>query len=160
MEKTYAKFMKWGRLVNNKSSEVFKLIEDMDNNNNTVKVVNMNNWKRYDLLKAWIRNYESNSMGFRDRFDENIEDCKKEMQSYETELQITDIEPANKIQFITPNYKTKFEVKNLDSILVNGESRRVIFLDETHFQFEKGSCYHICQWAELCDKNGIEINPI
>jgi hypothetical protein len=82
------------------------------------------------------------------------------MQSYETELQITDIEPANKIQFITPNYKTKFEVKNLDSILVNGESRRVIFLDETHFQFEKGSCYHICQWAELCDKNGIEINPI
>lgn len=157
MEKNFAKFMKWGKLVKNISNEVFKLIENMDNNKDIVKTVNMENWNRYDLLKAWIRNYESNSMGFRDRFDGNVEDCKNEMQSYETDLQITDIEPANKIRFITSDYKTKFEITDFDSVLVNGESRRAIYLDECHFQFEKGNVYHICQWAEICEKNGIEI---
>jgi len=159
MEKNFARFMRWGKLVTNSALEKFKLIENMGEND-TIKAVNMDNWQRYDLLRAWIRNYESNSMGFRDRFTGNIEDCKIEMQSYETELRITGIKPANKIRFITSDYKTKFEITDFDSVLVNGEPRRAIYLDEYHFQFEKGSCYHICQWAEMCEKNAIEVKQI
>ena len=43
----------------------YKLIENMDGGKETVKVVSMDNWGRYDLLKAWVRNWEQNSMGFR-----------------------------------------------------------------------------------------------
>ncbi len=160
MDKNFARFMKWGKLVKNLSNVTFKLVENMNDNSELVKAVNMDNWQRYELLKAWIRNWEANSMGFRERFTGNIEDCKVEMHSYEVELQISDIEPANKIRFITSDYKTKFEVMDFDIILVNGESKRVIYLDECHFQFEKGSCYHICQWAEICEKNSIAIEHI
>jgi len=157
MEKNYARFMKWGKLVKFPSGETFILIENMDNGSDFVKAVNMDNWRQYELLKAWISNYESNSMGFRKRFTGNIEDCKTEMAGYETKLQISGLEPANKIRFITSDYKTRFEITDFDSVLVNGEPRRAIFLDEYHFQFENGSCYHICQWAEICEKNGIEV---
>lgn len=160
MEKNFARFMKWGKLVKYSSNEVFKLVENMSDSNELVKAVNMGNWQRYELLKAWINNWESDSMGFRDRFTGNIEDCKVEKQSYETELKISDIEPANKIRFITSDYKTKFEITDFDSVLVNGEPKRAIYLDEYHFQFEKGSCYHICQWAEICERNIIEVKQI
>jgi hypothetical protein len=149
--------MKWGKLVKDTKDNIYKLIENMNDNSEFIKVISMDNWQRYELLKAWIKNYESNSMNFRDRFTGNIEDCKTEMQSYETELSISDIEPANKIRFITSDYKEIFIITDFDSVLVNGELRKVIYLDEYHFQFEKGNCYHICQWAEICEKNGIEI---
>jgi hypothetical protein len=158
MEKEYARFMKWGKLVKNTSNETFKLVEDMNNNSEIVKAVSMDNLQRYELLKAWIRNWEQNIIGFRNRFTENIEDCKIESKNYEVELRITELEPANKVRFITPNYEELFTITDLDYILVNGELRRVIYLDEYHFQFEKGNVYHICQWAELCEKNKIEIS--
>jgi len=165
MEKTYAEYMKWGKLVKNVATgKIYKLVEDMNGEKDDVRVVSMNNLDRYNLLHAWVRNWEQNSMGFRESFTGNIEDCKVEVQGYEEYVNITDIEPHNTIRFITSNYQDKFRVKDLSDILMDGNVRKVVYLDETHFTFTVGSggfgCFHICQYAELCEKNGIEVLPI
>ena len=170
MVKNFAKYMKWGKTVeSNWTGEVFKLIEDMGDGD-TVKAVSLTNWRRYDLLKAWIRNWESNSCGFRERFEKdgkNIEDCKTEKQGYEEELKISEITPHDKIRFITPSYETKFEVADLSLVSVNGTAARVAYIDEYHFTFADkinvnlyGGCFHICQFAEICEKENIEVKPI
>ena len=167
MEKTFVRHMTWGKQVKSSTGVIYKLVESMDESKESVKAVSMDNWGRYDLLKAWVRNWEQNSMGFRERFTENIEDCRTEMQSYEEEVKIADIVPHDIIRFITPNYQTKFEVKKLTKVLVNGKAATVAYMDECHFTFADtigmnlyGGCFHICQFAELCEKNGIEVNPI
>jgi len=38
--------------------------------------------------------------------------------------------------------------------------QRVIYLDSHHFQFWGGFCYHICEFAELCEKNGNIVEPV
>lgn len=169
MVKEFAKYMTWGKIVESlHTGTTFKLIEDMDKKKDTVRAVSMENWKRYDLLKAWIRNYDQAVWGFRDKYSQKDADgWKAEKQSYEVELKIDCIKPCNKIRFITPDYKTKFEVENLSLISVNGKAARVAYLDETHFTFVDtvsmnlyGGCFHICQFAELCERDGIEVKPL
>ena len=170
MVKDFAKFMKWGKTVeSNWTGEVYQLIEDMGDGD-TVKAVSLTNWNRYHMLKAWIINWESNSCGFRERFKKdgkNIEDCKTEKQGYEEELKISEITPHDKIRFITPSYETKFEVADLTLVSVNGTAARVAYIDEYHFTFVDkinvnlyGGCFHICQFAEICEKENVEVKPI
>lgn len=168
MNKEFAKYMKCGKKVQSVyTAQVYKLIEDMSANKDMVKAVDMDNWSRYELLNAWIRNWDQNSMGFRERFTENIEDCKAEMQGCEAEVRIDAVSPYNKVRFITSGYETKFEVKDLTYVLVNGKAARVAYIDDCHFTFVDttamnlyGGCFHISQFAELCEKNGIEVSPI
>jgi hypothetical protein len=169
MEKIFAKYMKWGKLVKHTSTgAVYKLIEDMDGGKETVKVVGEDVLSRYELLRAWERNWEQNSIGFRERFtEENIKESAIERQGYETEVDISDIIPHNMIRFITPDYKTKFEVVDLSTVSVSGKEAMVTFMDETHFTFVDtistnlyGGCFHICQFAEICEKESIEVLPV
>ena len=163
MVKNFAKYMGYGKLVESLlTGEVYKLIENMSENKDTVQAVNVNDWRRYDLLAAWERNYK-NDKDFRERFakrGENIEDCKTEREGYVTELQISNIKPHNKIRFIDTNYNTKFLVEDLQNVIFNGKSKRVIYYDDYHFSFEDGRVFHICEFAELCEKNNIEVFPV
>ena len=175
MTKQFAKYMTYGKKVAcSWTGEVFSLIEDMDGNKETVRAVNLNNLRQYQTLNAWSRNWDNDS-NFRERFSASIEkgehgtieDCREERKSYEVELKISDITAKDKIRFITPNYETKFEVDNLCMVLVNGKAARVAYMDETHFTFVDkinvnfyGGCFHICQFAEICEKNNIEVRPI
>lgn len=157
MLKQFAKYMKWGKEVKNSYTDaVYKLVENMDESKETVKAVNMDNWRRYELLRAWSRNHVGVS-----------EEEAKEMKGYEEELKIADIVPNNKVRFITSDYKTKFEVKDLSTVSVNRTMARVAYLDECHFTFVDkintnlyGGCFHICQFAEICEQNGIEVKAI
>lgn len=173
MDKQFAKHMIYGKYVKNTvTDDMYKLIEDMNAEKETVRVVNLSNYKRYDLLGTWIRNYESDSFGFRDRFTGNIDDYVTERKSYEEEQKIADVIPQNKIPFITPDYKTLFTVTELDFVefdTVDGETelRRVIADDcETngfnacHFHFENGSVYHICEFAGKVNPNGDRVRPV
>ena len=163
MVKSFSRYMRFGKLVKSLlTAEVYRLIEDMDENKDTVQAVNVNDWRRYDLLAAWERNYK-NDKDFRERFakrGENIEDCKTEREGYVTELQISNIKPHNKIRFIDTNYNTKFLVEDLQNVIFNGKSKRVIYYDDYHFSFEDGRVFHICEFAELCEKNNIEVFPV
>lgn len=167
MDRKYAKYMKYGKTVKSRlTGKTFKLVEDMDEKKSTVEVVNIENKARYDLLGAWIRNWEQNCCGFRERFEGNIEDCRKERQSYVEKVKISDVEPNDVIRFITPGYETKFEVKDLSVVSVGGKLARVVYVDDYHFSFAYCDmsiwcgCFHICQYAELCERNGIEVKPI
>lgn len=68
------------------------------------------------------------------------------------------------IRFITPNYKEKFRIADDDSIRMtfpSGETRdrACRFVDETHV--EVGSnLYHICEFAELAQRNGVRLIPL
>lgn len=157
MLKQFARYMKDGKEVESSyTGAVFKLIQGMDENKPTVLAVNMENWKRYSLLKAWSNNH----VGVTD-------EQRAEMEGYEESLEIEAVVPHNTIRFITPDYEPKFEVKDLDRVLVNGKAARVAYLDEYHFTFADtfamnlwGGCFHICQFAELCESNGIEVQPM
>jgi len=166
--KEFARYMRYGKLVQVVSTgEVYSLVADMDGEKEKVQAVNRNNLERFRLLTAWAQNWEQNSNGFRDRFTHDIEECKAERQGYIEEITIVDLSPYNTIRFITPNYETKFIVKDLSHISVNGVVARVAHLDEYHFTFVDkismnlyGGCFHICQFAELCEVHGHEVKLI
>jgi hypothetical protein len=67
------------------------------------------------------------------------------------------------IRFIDPQYNTLFKIPDGGSIVVtrpNGEQSIGIckYLDETHVAVN-GSCYHICQFAEIQQRNGATVEP-
>ena len=67
------------------------------------------------------------------------------------------------IRFITSDYKDLFQLPDGGSIVVtheNGEQYVGIckFLDETHTEIN-GNCYHICQFAEMLERNGSKAEP-
>jgi len=168
MDKCFAGYMRCGKLVKTMDTgEVFKLVADMDENKDIVRAVSFSNLRRFELLTAWDKNWEQNSYGFRDHFTENIEDCRIERQNYIEELNIADLFPHNTIRFITPNYETKFEVRDLSCVSVNGVAARATYIDEYHFTFVDkintsfyGGCFHICQFAEICEREGVEVKEI
>ena len=160
MNKKYAKFMRYGKTVKSQWTDtIFKLIEDMNEDKETVRGVSLDVLNRYDLLNAWIRNYK-NDKSFREKFTMDIKKCENERDSYEQELLISDVKPADKIRFIYPDYTSKFEADDLSNILVDGKARKVIYVDAYHFAFvDTGRVFHICEYAELCDKNKIKVKP-
>ena len=58
------------------------------------------------------------------------------------------------------NVKSIFEADDLSMVLVDGKPKRVYYHDEYHFGFVDGLAYHICQFAEICERSGIEVKPI
>lgn len=160
MMKQFAKHMRYGKVVKSSwTGEHYKLIEDMDETKDSVKVVAVDNYERYRMLGAWLENWKKDEK-FRERFTRNIEECAKEREGYEVELPVKDLNPANKIRFITSEYKTIFEIEDLSMVLVDGKPKRAYFIDEYHFGFVGGLAYHICQFAEACERSGIEVKPI
>lgn len=150
MVREFVKYMKRGKDVESSyTGEVYKLVQDMEESQSTVLAVNMENWRRYELLKTWSRNHVGVT-----------EEQEAEMRGYEETLDIKAVVPHNSIRFITPAYETKFEVKDLGNVVVNGDVRRVVYLDPYHFSFVGGMGYHICEFAELCERNGIEVKPV
>lgn len=172
LSKHFAPYMICGKTVESDwTGDVFKLIEDMDTDKGTTKAVNIQNWNRYNLLGAWIQNWEQDRPGFRANFARNfslsMDEVKEERQGYEEVLKLSCIKPHDKIRFITVDYKPKFSVRDLSQISINGKAGRVAYIDENHFAFvdkfsikRYGSCFHIAQFAELCEKNGIEVKPL
>ena len=62
------------------------------------------------------------------------------------------------IRFIDSSYNELFRIPNLGGITVeypNGqiENKLCRYMDEYHTEID-GVCYHICQWAELMERNG------
>lgn len=167
MDKKHAHYMRLGKHVKEiKSGKVFLLISDMTLDGN-VTGVDTENAERYRLLVAWSRNWENNVPGFRERFSSSndpescygsIEKCAEEAKQMERTLMAEEIEPANKVQFRSTSCRPKFEVRDLGNVLVNGEARQVVYLDDYHFMFMNGGCYHIDEFAEICEKNGTHLD--
>ena len=68
------------------------------------------------------------------------------------------------IRFITPNYKEKFRLADGDSIRMtfpSGETqdKPCRFVDETHLEVGN-NLYHICEFAELAQRNGVRLIPL
>ena len=72
------------------------------------------------------------------------------------------------IRFITPDYKEKFRVADGERIRIIGadgnfRDRICRYIDDYHFEIEGGfggTLYHICQFAELCEKTGSQVIPL
>lgn len=152
MKQEFAKFMKYGKRVRC-NGEIFFLVANAGSDSNKVKAIAEENKRRYEMLRAWSRNHVGVTP-----------EQKAEMLGYEKELSIATIEPDNMVRFITPEYKTKFEVRDLSEIRFNDKVKTVVYIDEYHFTFTDGAgffgCYHICQFAELCEQNVWSVEPI
>lgn len=147
MQKEYAKHMRCGKTVESSwTGEVYKLIEDADVKNPVVKAVNVKNWKRYKLLKAW----GGNQVGLTDH-------QRDEMHGYEEMLKLSDVRPNDMIRFVTARGTLKFEAKDLSRVRVNGELRQVVYMDPYHFAFVRGDVFHIFEFAEMCEASNIDV---
>lgn len=67
------------------------------------------------------------------------------------------------IRFITPDYKEKFRIADGDSIILhlsNGNTmkRTCRYIDDYHLEVGD-NLYHICEFAELCERNGHTVEP-
>ena len=67
------------------------------------------------------------------------------------------------IRFINSDYTDLFKIPDGGSIVVTRpEGEEYIadckYLDETHFE-ANGNCYHICQFAEIQQRNGATVKP-
>ena len=68
------------------------------------------------------------------------------------------------IRFITPNYKEKFRIADGEKIRIgtkNGEHRdmRCRYIDEAHLEagsYRGDNLYHICEFAEMWERNGCQ----
>lgn len=168
MEQLLAKYMRYGKRVRNpKTNIAYKLIADMDEHKETVKAVPMDSWRRYELLTAWSRNYDSNTYSFRERFTENIEDCRRERLNYEEEIRVEDVFPDNEVIFVNVDGTTKMTVKDLTVIRVNGIRALIVYDDECHFHFGTGismnlygGTFHKHQFAEISDRHSVKIELI
>lgn len=70
----------------------------------------------------------------------------------------------NCIRFITPDYKEKFRIPDGDRVRVtmpDGETRDLAcrFIDDYHLEVGSG-LYHICQFAEIMERNGSSVIPL
>lgn len=68
------------------------------------------------------------------------------------------------IRFINSNYKELFTIEDGEEVTVtrsNGEtiSSQCFYIDEMHFRTGGGSVYHICQFAEIMERNGSTCVP-
>lgn len=68
------------------------------------------------------------------------------------------------IRFITPSYKEKFRIADGDSIRMTFPSGKTQdkpcrFVDETHLEVGN-NLYHICEFAELAQRVGVQVIPL
>ena len=71
------------------------------------------------------------------------------------------------IRFITPHYDEKFRVADGDSVRIRCQDGRVLdrvcrYIDECHVEVGTGwdNLYHICQFAEMMERNGNCVIPL
>ena len=71
------------------------------------------------------------------------------------------------IRFITPHYEEKFRVADGDSVRIRCQDGRVLdrvcrYIDEYHVEVGTGwdNLYHICQFAEMMERNGNSVIPL
>ena len=71
------------------------------------------------------------------------------------------------IRFITPHYDEKFRVADGDSVRIRCQDGRVLdrvcrYIDECHVEVGNGwdNLYHICQFAEMMERNGNSVIPL
>lgn len=71
------------------------------------------------------------------------------------------------IRFITPHYEEKFRVADGDSVRIRCQDGRVLdrvcrYIDECHVEVGTGwdNLYHICQFAEMMERNGNSVIPL
>ena len=160
MDKEMAKYMKYGKQVTyTPDGEEYKIVDiefGFGNklNKDSVKCVAISNLNRYELLRAWGNNH----VGL-------TENQRKEMNGYVVELPFAELEPANTVRFISPNYDTLFEVKDLSLVTVDDKQYRAVYADETHMilgapdgGYGKG-LLHIREFAELSKMNLWHIEP-
>ena len=162
MQKTALRYMTYGRIVGYKGEE-YKLLGDMgEAEAGQVKAVRMAEKRRYELLLAWSRNQSS---GLK-------EEEQKEMGALVRLIPCKDCVPVEKVRFINSDYKTLFTVTAGDKVNINGRAYEVYPLDEGAYHISLvdengdnacvtyGGCFHICQFAELAEKNGWDVSPV
>ena len=67
------------------------------------------------------------------------------------------------IRFIDSKYNTLFEIKDGGEIIIKSNHHKKIYrchyLDAYHFQISN-SIFHICQFAEIMERNGTTYAPV
>ncbi|MEH2937847.1 hypothetical protein [Lawsonibacter sp. JLR.KK007] len=71
------------------------------------------------------------------------------------------------IRFITPHYEEKFRIADGDSVRIRCQDGRVLdrvcrYIDDCHVEVGTGwdNLYHICQFAEMMERNGNSVIPL
>ncbi|MBR6476364.1 MAG: hypothetical protein IKS98_13110 [Lachnospiraceae bacterium] len=157
MEKKFSRFLRYN-LVRDKAGNKYRLQNYCKEEVDTVTCVKEENEGEYERL-----------IYARQRRDlAPVESAR--ISELEILLPVEEVEVSDFVRFITPKYDIKFIVKNLGYVSVNGEKRLVVSHgDGAHFSFycekENGEfayrgIYHICEFAEMTEKNNLCVEPL
>lgn len=113
-----------------------------------IRAVRNDRKREYDLRMAWIRNNVGDPVEHR-----------MAIASMTTLLPTHRMVPSDKVRFVTSRYNDLFYAPNFGIVKVDGEPRQVYFVDDYHFGFVGGSVFHICEYAEMRERRGIQIAP-
>ena len=152
MDKKFVPYINYGKRVRSSYTGEDYVVVDKETRKPekaTLLCVAVSNWSRYKLLNAWIMN----KVG-------SMEEHRKEMGRYEVKLRVASITPIDEIRFLNEMYETMFKVQNLQNVLVNGITKRVYYIDEYHFGFVDGGAYHISEFMERCNRDGVKVQSI
>lgn len=157
MEKKFSRFLRYN-IVKDKAGNVYKAQVYADSELDTVVCTKIKDGEEYDRL-----------IYARQRRDLTPEESAR-IEELEIHLPVEEVEVSDFVRFITPKYDIKFIVKNLGYVSVNGKKRLVVgYGDGAHFTFyhekENGEfayrgIYHICEFAEMTEKNNLCVEPI
>lgn len=150
MKEKYFKFMRYGKKVAYRNKNYY-LVEDMiESTDGYVSAVLESDYSTYDLHRAWIRNRVN---------PENAEAYEAVVQFLTARIPCKKVKPMNEIRFITSEYQERFRVKDFGYVWVNGKKRQVCYVDDYHFRFLDGCCYHICEFAEIAERHNTTVSP-
>lgn len=115
------------------------------------------NWRRWRLLHAWTLNGVIDEM-------EDKELLIHEMKSYEIGLKVDDLESREYVRIVDGKWEDMFLIDNFGRILLNGEKREVIYIDDYHFELRKikhnnGEIYHIHEFGEMVERHSAAVVP-
>ena len=157
MEKKYSRFLRYN-LVRDKAGNVYKAQVYADSELDTVVCTKIKDGEEYDRL-----------IYARQRRDLTPTESAR-IEELEIHLPVEEVEVADFVRFINPKYDNKFIIRNLGYVSVNGERRLVVhYGDGVHFTFyhekENGEfayrgIYHICEFAEMTEKNNLCVEPL
>lgn len=158
--------------MDKKLSIFFRYNKVKDKNGTEYKVQIGHQGQEYDIVPAvkCEDEWEYDKLNLARQQRELTAEEEIRLKELEVMLPVKDIESADFVRFITPKYKSKFIIRNLDKVLYKGERYIVAgYGDDYHMSlyrikedgsFGYGGLYHICEFAEMCERTGATVEPL
>ena len=152
MRKEYAAYLTYGAHIKRGMDRYF-ITGSYDEGSGKIPCVNI----KYQRIWTSLHTYSGNK---------RTEESQVKVGDLVEYLTVEEVEPLGQVRFIDCHYQDKFLVPAFGRVRINEEVRVAVPIDDYHLflikedQPSSARSYHICQFAELCERYHIKVEPI